>query len=72
MKQFPLTTLIRLYELLKNSRSTCEQSRSQQQNSLHSLERASRFGVDLSGKRKIVAQKSQPIFRAPGAAFGGG
>src|SRR5215831_5053577 len=34
MKLFPLTTLIRLYELLKNSRLTCEQSRSQQQSSL--------------------------------------
>jgi hypothetical protein len=48
MKLFPLTTLIRLYELLKNSRLTCEQSRSQQQSSLAlGKERASRFGVDL-------------------------
>jgi len=45
MKRFPLATLIRLYELLKNSRSTCEQSRSQQQSSLANS--PSRFGVDL-------------------------
>jgi hypothetical protein len=34
MKLFPLATLIRLYELLKNSRSIREQSRDQQQSSL--------------------------------------
>jgi len=44
MKQFPLTTLIRLYELLKNSRLK-PQMRRQQQRSL-AFQGSSRFGVE--------------------------
>ncbi len=45
----PRTTLIRLYELLKNSRSTGEQSRRQQLSSLATcaFTQPSRLGVDL-------------------------
>src|SRR3954466_11867467 len=60
MKRFPLTTLIiELYELLKNSRSTSEQSRSQHQSSL--VLRSSRFGVDLKEAR-IVQQCANNIW----------
>jgi hypothetical protein len=46
MKLFPLTTLIRLYELLKNSRLSREIPVQQQRGLAHCEARTSRFGVD--------------------------
>lgn len=65
MKRFPLTTLIRLYELLKNSRSTSEQSRSQQQSSL--VLRSSRFGVDFREAAHCTAAANNIWWRMTGS-----
>ena len=69
MKQFPLTTLIQLYELLKNSRSTCEQSRSQQQSSLANLRNSqpSRFGVDFREDPHCTAGQHHIWWRMTGS-----
>src|SRR3954470_812993 len=56
MKQFPLTTLIQLYELLKNSRLTCSRCHSQQPSSL--VLRTSRLGVDCRGHKPRILRNA--------------